>query len=339
MAWAVVVSLLVGSLAAPAGAEDVVHVASPSSAKGYAEWRGRVVDYSGQGLRMELAGGLQRDFAADQIVRVQTQYTARHVEADARFAGGEFASASALYGEARGEETRPWVRRLITARLVWCHRSLGDLELAGGEFLLLVRDDPNTPYFACIPLTWIPSEATLNLQRAAREWLRRDEMPAAVLLGASHLLLTAGGSHQAALEKLKGLATNPDTKIAFLALAQAWRTTAITADENRLRQWRDTIERMPEPLRAGPYYVLGRARAQQQQWAGAAEAWMRIPILYPEHRRLAARSLWDAGRSLEKLDQSEPAGRLYRELVSRYPKTASSAEARKRLGGGGMNDE
>jgi len=337
-AWALVVSALVAAgfvvwIAAPVMAEDVVRVANPTSAKGYVEWRGRVVDYSGGGLEIELAGGLQRSFPADQVVRVQTQYTARHVEADARFARGEFASAAALYGEARNTETRPWVRRRITAQLVWCHRGLGNLELAGGEFLLLVRDDPNTPYFACIPLTWIPSEPTVNLQRAAGEWLRRDEMPAAVLLGASHLILTSGGSHRAALEKLNGLATNPDPKIAFLALAQTWRTTAITADEDRLRRWRDTIERMPEPLRAGPYYVLGRARAHRQQWDAAALAWLRVPILYPEHRRLAAQSLWDAGRSLEQLGQPEPSGRLYQELVARYPNAPSAAEARKRLGG------
>ena len=113
---------------------------------------------------------------------------------------------------------------------------------------------------------------------------------------------------------------------------RTWRAAAVTADQGQLEGWGDTIERMPEPLRAGPYYVLGTAWAHHGQWEQAALAWLRIPILYPEHRELAARSLMDAGQSLEKLGQSGEAARLYSELVKTYPKTPSEGEARARLG-------
>ena len=120
-------------------------------------------------------------------------------------------------------------------------------------------------------------------------------------------------------------------RIAYLALAQTWRAAAVMATDQQLAQWRATIERMPEPLRAGPYYVLGEAETQHQRWEQAALAYLRTAILYPEHRNLAARALWDDGRSLERLGRSEQAVLLYRELVKTYPASAAASEARARV--------
>ena len=316
-------------VAVPVAADDTVHISNPSSARGYAEWKGQVLDYTGGELRLQLPGGLERRFPADQVLGIETQYTPRQVEADKRFAEDQYASALVLYREARSSEPRRWVRREITAKMVWCCRALGESESAVGEFLILIQDDPRTPYFACIPLAWVPSQPSLSLERAAAEWLKRDQMPAAMLLGASHLMSTA--SRPKALDRLNRLATDPDGRIALLALAQTWRAAVVTADDRQLADWQATIERMPDSLRAGPYYVLGLARAQRQQWDGAALAWLRIPILYPAHRLLAARSLMDAGRALEKLGRFEQAARLYDEVVNRYSKTPSEAAARARL--------
>ena len=310
--------------------QDVVHVANPSSAQGYAEWRGQVIDYTGRELQLQLPGGPKRTFPADQVVRIETEHGPQHVEADRRFAAGEFDGALALYVEARNREPRPWVRRQITAQIVWCYRALGQPERAGGEFLdVLFPADPDTPYFACIPLAWVPTQPSLAVEGTAAEWIRRDQVPAAVLLGASHLVSTT--YRNTALERLNRLATDRDPRIALLAYAQTWRAAAVTADERQLDRWRATIERMPEALRAGPYYVLGRAEAHRDRWEAAALAWLRVPILYPEHRLLAARSLLDAGRSLERLGQSDQAVGLYRELVETYPKTPAEAEAQARL--------
>ena len=171
--------------------------------------------------------------------------------------------------------------------------------------------------------------AGVGLERAAGEWLRREQMPAAALLGASHLMSTA--SRPAALETLNQLAAHSDQRVALLAYAQTWRAAVVTARDEQLTRWCDTIERMPEPLRPGPYYVLGLARAHRQQWDEAALAWLRIPILYPTELLLASRALLDAGRSLEKLNRPGQAARLYRELADAYQRTPAEAEARRRL--------
>ena len=149
------------------------------------------------------------------------------------------------------------------------------------------------------------------------------------LLGASHLITTS--ARPAALNRLKQLALGMDGRIARLAQAQTWRAAVVTADARQLARWEAAIEAMPEPLRAGPYYVLGLGWAQRQAWEQAALALLRVPILYPQHRTVAARSLLDAGRSLEKLDRPHQAAGLYRELMKDYPNSRSATEARARL--------
>jgi TolA-binding protein len=116
-----------------------------------------------------------------------------------------------------------------------------------------------------------------------------------------------------------------------LALAQTRRAAVATADETKLAAWQRTIEKIPEPLAAGPHFVLGLALAQRQQWEQSALAMMRVAILYPRQRALAARSLLEAGRALERLERTKQAVHLYRELIREYPKTRPVAGARGRI--------
>ncbi len=315
------------TVAGQAVAEDLVIVSTGGD--GVTKVGGRIVDYTGDGLVLELPGGRQQTFAADKVLSVNTHYDVTKMEADRAFAENDFARALTLYREARAAETRPWVQRQITARMVWCLRGLGQPEVAGEEFLLLIRSDPTTPYFDCIPLAWIPSQPSVPLERAAGQWLARDDMPAAVLLGASHLLPTAARAD--ALARLSKLTSATDRRISRLALAQTWRAEVATVDDQRLAAWSHLIESIPESLRAGPYYVMGLARAHRREWEEAALALLHASILFPYDRHLAAQSLLDAGRSLERLDRTKKAARLYRELIETYPKERSVAEARGRL--------
>jgi len=324
-----VFALVLSAWLSPAALGDTVTISTGGGGRSHSS--GRVVDYTGQGLRLELSDGRQKEFAADRILQVQTQYVPEQLSADALYAQGKFAQALALYGRARASEQRRWVQRGITARMVWCHRALGAVRLAGEEFVLLVRSDPSMLYCDCIPLAWAPSSPPAPLVQAARRWLVQKEMPAALLLGASHLLLLPTADRPALLAELDKLASGSDERIRALALGQRWRVAVATADAGEIETWSRAIEAMPEPFRAGPYYVLGRAWAQQRRWEQAALALLRIPILSAEHHRLAARSLLDAGRSLERLDRHRQAAGLYRELIESYSQTPLAAEARSLL--------
>jgi tetratricopeptide (TPR) repeat protein len=277
---------------------------------------------------LEVAGRVERTIPADEVLRIETSTTQQQAAADAAMARGDFSSALALYREARKAESREWVRRGITAQLVWCHRALGQTERACGEFLILIQSDPETVYFSCIPLAWVPSPPSVLLEQSAGKWIQ-SQTPAVVLLAASHLL--SSGTRPTAQARIRELTTHSDRRIALLAVAQTWRAKVVTAGEEQLVGWRNVIESMPEPLRAGPYYVLGLGWRQHRQWEQAVLAFLRIPVLYREHHVLASRALWEAGQLLEKLQRGEEAVRLYRELVTAYPHTPPVSQARSRL--------
>lgn len=320
------VVLIAACFCGPAPA-DTVEMANATG--GSTKLTGRVLDYTGRTLTMEFAGR-RRDIPGDRVLRVTTDRGANQLEADRLSAAGRLDEALALYHRALEEEKRAWVKRKILADMVWCYRGLGRFQPAGMVFLALVQQDPETPYFDCIPLAWISAQPAPLLEQTARQWLAQEpaKSPAAVLLGASHLLPTS--QRLEALGRLRQLATHRDRRIALLAQTQLWRTVA-AVDDGQLAAWQRFVEQMPEPLRAGPYYVLGQARLQRHAWEQAALALMRVPILYPRHRQLAAQSLLAAGQSLEQLHRPKQSARLYRELIRTYPKTRPALEARNRL--------
>ncbi len=329
------VCLAVAVACGSAAAQDVIFLSASNQGTGRIRITGEVLDYTGSQLRVRLADGREQTFPGDRVARIETPTTAEQQEADRRFAAGRYAEALPLYQQARQKESRVWMRRQITAQIVRCCWLLGRTELAGEEFLLLVQSDPETPYFDCIPLAWMPGEPSGALEQAAVGWLRRSQMPAAVLLGASHLL--SGPARAEAVARLQQLVLGSDRRVAQLAMAQLWRVQFVTADQGKLLGWEEVVRRMPRGLRAGPYFVLGAAWAQKQQWERAALAWMRVPILHADHRRLAAQALLRAAGALEQLDRPDQAARLYRELVQQYDQMPEAAEATRRLqtAGGG----
>jgi tetratricopeptide (TPR) repeat protein len=322
------VVLLCLVLAAPAVAQDAVFL-STGSGGGRTKVSGRVLDYTGRELQMELAGSRQQSYPSAQVLQIETAYGSKQVEADAAFAKGRCDQALTLYQQAMKDEPRRWVQRQILAGIINCYHSLEQDDRAGEMFSQLLRADPLTPYFDCIPLAWMPRQPSLAVEKAAAAWLGREE-PAMVLLGASHLLTSP--RRAAAIERLNQLAAGDQRPVAAIAAAQLWRTALATAGDAQLDGWGRTIDALPEKLQGGPYFVLGSARAQRKQWEPAALALLRVPILYPRDRPLAAQSLLDAARALQESGQESEAVRLYRELLRTYPdQTRPVMEAKGRM--------
>ncbi len=322
------VLVISGLGASRALAEDVVHYLDGDGRPGRVS--GRIVDLTGEALHIELPGGQERIIRDARVLRVETDYLADQDRGDAAMAAGEFARALSFYRQALAAEERVWVRRQIIAQSIRCQEALGDWAAAGESFLALVRSDPQTLHFDWIPLQWIAAIPSPVLEDAARRWLESSE-PAAVLLGASHLMPTA--SRGTAVARLGELAAHAEAPVAPLARAQLWRHELVGGELARVQSASRAIEDFPEPLRAGPYYVVGNAFLQHRQWEDAAIHLMRVPILYPRHRDLAARALLDAGRALERLERPEAAARLYYEILRDYPGSPAAGEARARLEG------
>lgn len=310
-----------------AGQEDVVYFLTSTGAR--ARLSGTIVEYTGKELHLELPGGRLQRIAASQIVKVDAARCQAHQNADEALRQRRYQEALVLYRRAMDQQPRRWMQRQIMAAVVWCYRGLDQPAQAGEVFLALIRDDPHTQFFDCIPLAWLPREADSQTVQAARQWLGRPE-PAAGLLGASHLLV--GPNRAEAIEKLRRLTASADGPVAQLANAQLWRTAVATADTVQLERWAASIDLMPESLRAGPLFILGTAQLQRRQWEDAALSLLRVAIVYPQDRSLAAQALLGAGRGLQQAQQAAEAARLYRELLREYPEqTLAAAEAKARL--------
>jgi len=198
-----------------AAAQDTITVLTDAGAE--TRLGGRVVEFYGGQLLLMLPGGRQRSIPAEKVLKIETQYTASYAAAEKAFLARRFDQALTLYRRALEEEPRRWVRRQTLARMVWCYRALDRWMEAGQTFLLLWQSDPQTPYFDCIPLCWVPRQPSAELEQSARNWLAGPE-PVKILLGASHLVNTA--ARQQALAQLARLTAAEDRRIALLAAAQ-----------------------------------------------------------------------------------------------------------------------
>jgi tetratricopeptide (TPR) repeat protein len=289
---------------------------------------GEILDYDVAELRIRLSDGREQIIPADKVVRVDAKYLPEQVRADQARKAGRHRLALSLYRKALAAEPRRWVRHAIIRQMIWCHRALGQIEQAGELFLLLARDGPNLSDLASMPLAWASGAPSARLERAAGTWMSRTDLPAAVLLGASHVLSTRRAE---ATRRLKQVMVEADGPVAQLAGAQLWRTEIIVANAEKTDAWRQGVARMPEALRAGPHFVLGQALARQGQYDQAALNLLRVPILYPREETLSAVALVEAGRVLEKQKRIRQAVGLYREVLRDHASSPAAGEAKDRL--------
>jgi len=308
-------------------AEDTAYVQGEQPGDPDLKLLGDIVDYTGRNLAIKLATGNVRNIPGQRVLKIESTWTPAHLAGDKAFGAGEFRPALQQYTQALTADQRVWARRLILSQIVWCYRYLGDYETAGERFLALIGSDPTTPYFDAIPLQWTPSEAVSAAK--ANSWLAQRDKPAARLLGASHLLTS--GQQMFPLDVLRVLARDEDPRIAGLATAQLWRSLIFSAEKADALRWEEQIAKMPVPLQAGPYYVLGQTLARLGESQLAVLALLRAPLLYPQQRDVAAEALLAAGGEFVKLGQAEEAARLYREVISSYPGTKAQAAASARL--------
>jgi tetratricopeptide (TPR) repeat protein len=134
-------------------------------------------------------------------------------------------------------------------------------------------------------------------------------------------------------EKLDRLVRSPDRSVQSFARAQAWRLRLVAGDmtPNELLNWREHVERMPEPLRGGPTYLIGRAASGRSDLEQAAADWLWLPLVYDDDEPLAARACYEAAQALEQLGRLDEAVPLYDEVMQRYGWSPFAGDARARL--------
>ena len=284
--------------------------------------RGKITRWQGSSLTLS-AGARDRQIDNARIVDIETPWSEPAVEARQLFSVGNFSRAVVLLRQAIGDEQRPWAGAMLRANLVQALLVTEQPAAACEQFLVLLRDDPNTRFLKIAPLAWADVSNDASLVGRASEWLKA-EAPAAQLLAASYLVGTA--QQETALETLERLAQDLDERIAGLAAAQVWRARK-NVDARLLEQWNQKVSSLPKELRPGPYYVLAKHFEATNQYDEAVTTWMRLPILYDAQPDLAAAALYRVTRLMHNTSAKESADLVLQELVRRFPDSAWTQRA------------
>lgn len=309
-------------------AVDVVLIRNSKPGQPAVQRQGEIVDLAGNQLMFRGPSGQIEMIPLEQITEWRTPWSTTKDQADTLYLEKKYAEAVTFYQRAREEEQRVWARRQIIMRLIECHSATGNTAAAAEEFLILVASDPETTAWEIAPLAWRAVDDANALARAA-QWIRDTRNPSKQLFGASWLL--AGPQRNEAITVLQALAGGTNKRIATLAVIQLWRTRIITSPPEEPASWLAGLERLPVETRPLGYYCVGEAFAKHNQPQKAALAYLRIPILYPRTRPLAADALLAAAAQLEKMQQREQAAALYREVLSDYAALPAATAARQRL--------
>ncbi len=283
--------------------------------------KGMIQDWKGRSLTLS-SNGRDREIDNDEIVEVQTRWLPDYAEGLKLLGQGKSKLAIPKLQSAISADPREWAKRTIRADLVRALLAVEDYGSAIEQFLVLVEDDPQTRFFHLCPLPWIATNH--RLEQTANQLMKSND-PVRQLIGAGWSL--AGGQQETAIRVLEQLSQNIDARIQQLAIMQLWRTRALTASPRQVAVWEKNLDSMEASLRPGPWLLIADCQSRLNQEPSAIINLMRIPILYPEQRHLAAVALYRAGRLLQNTGQTTEAQSVWNELRQKHAETVWATQA------------
>ena len=309
---------------------DVVRIRN-STGKGEQAIRGEILQYDERGLKLKIPNRREPMFyEPEQVIGVTTTYTPPHIEADRLLERKDFVNAASQYAKALEVEPRNWAKTRIRSTLISCYKRGGDWEKAANEFFKLAesRDDPEL--MAIAPLFWPPNaEPTAAQKMIAERWLLDSSNAMMQLVASSWLLAT--DQKKKVIPILEKLMTESELRVSFMARAQRMRIPDKPPTKQDIERYRQLIDRMPEPIRAGPMYSLGLAYEREGNFAEAALAFLWVPFVYDRNSELSGDALFRAATATDKHGFQDDAIKLYREVVQKHPGTSFANQAEVRI--------
>ncbi len=286
--------------------------------------KGTITQWKGLSLTI-FSSGAEREIDNDDIVEVKTAWSEDYIAALNAIRTGQTQEAIPKFQSALNQESRAWAQNIIRSKLMDALLSLEQYSAAVKQFLLILSDDPQTRLVHLAPLPWTGTGTQLNQQ--AQQWIATKD-PTVQLIGASWLLV--GPDRERAINVLDQLTRDIDPNIKNLAIAQLWRSrTNVNAKQTVV--WQNIVDKMPRSLRAGPYLVLAEAQTKTGQNEQALINLMKVPILYPEQKSLAAAALYRTGKLLSASGKPTQSQTIFNELKKRYPQTIWAQKATQSL--------
>lgn len=280
--------------------------------------QGQILDLKADVLTL-LYGASTIRIPFDQVLQIETPYTATHQAGLQLLEISEQDEAIVKLTAALKQEPREWVQREIYASLMKARLRKNDLGGALASFRKILETDPETRHWGIAPLCWNPTQVPSFIVTEYTPLLRGSR--AAEQLLAACLLLNdplAGGE---AVSALKSLVKSSNRPVAILSKAQLWRLELAkqSVSDGMLEDWQNQLRYFPKWLKSGPQYLLGRGYDETGSPRSAATEFVKIGTLYSENESLAAAAQFQAAELLQRSGVGRESQILYHELKQRYP--------------------
>jgi hypothetical protein len=289
-------------------------------------YRGEIVRYDERGLTLKWGPRQElKEFAPDQIDRIETKWPDGFDAGKAALAKGRFTEATVDLQRSLREEKRPWAQDMIKGLLLRALDGQGDSDAAAEVFVDLVPNRSDAAIMAYAPFRWTKGSPSEQRLTAARAWLRQNDHSVVSLLAANWLIDVEKERATAALQKL---VTDPDSRVRPIARALLLRERlrknpkSITKDE--LTEFRGEVERLSPPVRFGPQYVLALAYEANGDPVEAALAFLYVPYVTSGPPDLQAECLERAAAACERAGLKGDSAKLRAELQQRFPASAAA---------------
>jgi len=213
----------------------------------------------------------------------------------------------------------------IQALAIRCCLRLNHLEEALSRVELIYRKDDASPYLSLLPLVWDDRLPEQERYVARSKDLESQSPPRQ--LAASSSLLQHVQYRKECVEVLTSVRASHRLPLNVLAETQLWRIDAVQTDSFHLRsvdRWKRRAAALPESLRAGPQFIVGRALQLRHKPNQAALELLWAPMMQQDDLFLAAAGLAEAVVCLESTGRRKSARRLRLELQQRFSQTSAA---------------
>lgn len=213
----------------------------------------------------------------------------------------------------------------IQALAIRCCLRLNHFGEALSRVELIYRKDDASPYLSLLPLVWddrLPEKE----RYVARSKDLESQSPPRQLAAASSLLQNTQ-YRKKCVEVLTSIRASHRLPLNVLAETQLWRIDAVQTDSFHLRsvyRWKQRADTLPESLRTGPQFIVGRALQLRHKPNQAALELLWVPMMQQDDLFLAAAGLAEAVVCLESTGRRKSARRLRLELQQRFSHTSSA---------------
>lgn len=291
---------------------------------------GTVKDVRGSTLLFESRGGVQIQTLSFRDVRAFT-FTANpdFIRGVSEFKKDNFQAASQYFSSAFESESRDWAKAEILARQAVAMVCDGQRNESVSWFQKLYQLDPSSRLLGHLPLVWdetLPPEERLTL--SAKRLSTGDEV---TRLAVASCVLHDPDYQRRAAQVLKRLRSDSKSSVlSQLASAQLWRLGLLSDDDSvpmLVDVWNVQWNRMLATTRPGPGLVLGRCLQQQHLYERAALVLLWSPLVHTSDPAVAAASLNLASDCLMASGQKAEAETVYRELLSRFPRSSAAGNS------------